>query len=97
MLKTLFWDRDFYRLTWEDDRNFVIRRILTSGDWNSVKWLRLRLGDPNLREWIQLHRGAGLTSQKLRFWELILKIPRRRVNTWVAAESSKIWGKRANP
>ena len=97
MLRELFWEYNFDNLTWEDDRELIIKRILISGNWNAVTWLRSRAGDQSLREWIIQHQGDGLNPQKLRFWELILGLPHRQVNTWLANERRKVWGKRANP
>ena len=97
MLRELFWDYNFDNLTWEDDRELIIKRILISGNWNAVTWLRSRAGDQSLRDWIIQHQGDGLNPQKIRFWELILGLPHRQVNTWLATERRKVWEKRANP
>ena len=96
-LQALFWDYDFAALSWEDDRDLIIARVLTSGDWDAVTWLRSRVGDRALREWIERHRGGGMSPQRLRFWELILGLPHRRVNAWLAAEGRQIWDKRVRP
>lgn len=96
-LRSFFWDYDFDVLTWENDHDLIIKRILTSGDWKAITWLRSRAGDQSLREWIIQHQGDGLNRQKLRFWELILGLPHRQVNTWLANERRKVWEKRATP
>lgn len=96
-LRPFFWDYDFDNLTWENDGQLIIARLLTSGDWEAVTWLRSLAGDGCLREWIERHQGRGLSSQKLRFWELILGLPHRQVNVWLAAKRRRIWEKRANP
>jgi hypothetical protein len=93
-LRPFFWDYDFNTLTWEKDRDLVIKRILTSGDWNAIDWLRSHAGDESLREWIQQHQGNGLSPRQLRFWELILEIPRRQVNIWLSTERRNVWEKR---
>jgi len=59
-----------------------------------VTWLRSCLGDRALRDWIERRQGRGLSPQQLRFWELILGLPHRQVNVWLAAEGRKIWEKR---
>jgi hypothetical protein len=97
LLKPFFWDYDFGSLSWEDDRELIIARVLSSGDWNALTWLRSYAGDHFLQEWIVRHQGGGLSPQKLRFWELILGLPHRQVNAWLASERRKIWGKRVNP
>ena len=97
MLRSLFWDYDFEALTWENDRDLITARVLASGGWDAVLWLRSRLGDNALRDWIERYQGRGLSPQQLRFWELILGLPHRQVNAWLAAEGRQIWDKRAHP
>jgi len=94
MLRALFWDYDFAALTWEDDRDLIIGRVLAAGTWEAVTWLRSRLGDRALRDWIERHHGRGLSPQQLRFWELIVGLPHRQVNRWLAAEGRQIWQER---
>jgi hypothetical protein len=96
-LRPLFWDYDFEELRWEDDRDLIITRVLTLGGWNAVSWLRSRIGDSALREFLQRLNGGGLSPQRLRFWELILELPHRQVNTWLEAEERKIWENRLCP
>jgi hypothetical protein len=93
-LKALFWDYPFETLTWEQDHELILSRILTSGNWDAVTWLRSRAGDHSLKEWIERHQGKGLSPQQLRFWELILGLPHRQVNIWLSSERRKIWEKR---
>ena len=89
-LRALFWDYDFTALSWENDRDLIMARVLTAGDWDAVTWLRSRVGDRALREWIERHRGGGLSPQRLRFWELILGLPHCQVNAWLVAEGRQI-------
>jgi hypothetical protein len=97
LLRSFLWDYDFDALTWEDDRELIIERVLARGNWDALNWLRARVGDRFLRRWIIEHRGAGLSGKQLRFWELILRLPHREVDTWLAAGGRKIWEKRAKP
>lgn len=84
-LKRFFWDYDFGRLSWEKDRDFVIGRVLSAGDWGAIRWLLGELGPEELRRWIESCSGRGLEPRQLRFWEVILRIPHRRVSEWIAA------------
>jgi len=97
LLRPFFWDHDFKALTWEDDRDLIIARVLASGTWEAITWLRTRLGDQTLREWIERRHGGGLSPRQLRFWELMLNLPHRQVNAWLRAEGRKIWDQRVNP
>jgi len=93
-LRPCFWDYDFARLSWEEDRELVIARVLATGSWEAIQWLRAQLGDPALREWLQRRRGAGLSPRQLRFWQLMLGLPRRQVDAWLAAEARQVWDRR---
>lgn len=90
-LRRWFWDCDFDALTWEEHRDFVVRRILSVGTWDAVCWLRTNVGDPALRQWIEQHQGRGLSSQQLRFWELVLDLAPDLLDTWLASPERRIW------
>ena len=94
LLRPFFWEYRFRDLSWERDHDLVIYRVLTDGSWEAVRWLRHRLGDDALREWILRRQGRGLGSRNLRFWEVILKLPPRLVNRWVKAARNSIWERR---
>ena len=71
----------------------MIGRILAAGDWDSVKWVMERVGQPALREWIVQRRGRGLDARQLRFWELVLGMPHRQVTEWITAADG-VWMRR---
>jgi hypothetical protein len=90
-LRPLFWDYDFARLTWKADADLSVGRILTAGDWEAVHWLLGVLPKPALRDWLEPRRGAGLSARQLRFWELLLGLSHRQVNTWLADPARRLW------
>jgi hypothetical protein len=96
-MRAFFWDHDPARLTWKRDGDLIVARLLAVGDWTAIQWVRARLGDNGLRDWLLSRRGAGLSPRQLRFWELILNLPRRQVNAWLANPSRKGWDQRRNP
>ena len=93
-LRPYFWDYTFSRLSITKDKDLVIRRILSNGSWDAVRWLRKKLGDQELREWLIVHDGRGLTARQLRFWGLLYDLPTRQVNQWVKTAQAGVWGKR---
>jgi hypothetical protein len=93
-LRELFWDYDFAKLSWKHDFDLVVSRILSSGTWDQICWLRKRMNDDDLRQWIAHRQGRGLSPRQLRFWELILGLPRRKVNQWLAEGDRWIWDRR---
>lgn len=81
--KGLFWEYDFNSLTWEQDSDLIITRVLTTGDWEAVRWVRSRIGNDGVRDWIERRRGRGMNKKRLRFWELVLDIPSGIVDEWI--------------
>lgn len=39
-LRPLFWEYRFGALSWEEDRDLITGRILSSGGWEAEVWLR---------------------------------------------------------
>jgi hypothetical protein len=93
-LRPFFWEYDFASLRWNGDRDLVIERILTAGTWDAITWLRSRMGDAELRAWIERRQGASLSPRQLRFWELILGLPHRQVSAWLAKLGRAVWDQR---
>lgn len=96
-LQPLFWEYDFAQLSWKADTNLIIGRILTDGGWDAIQWLRRRLPNAELKDWIEHRRGAALSARQLRFWELILELPHRKVNAWLREPSRQLWEGRCQP
>ena len=95
-LRPLFWDYQFSKLSWDEDRDLVIARVLSAGDWESVRWVMQTLGKPALKSWIEQREGRGLDARRLRFWEVVLGIPHRVVSRWIK-EGEPTWNQRASP
>jgi hypothetical protein len=93
-LRPLFWDYRFGVLRWETDRELVIGRVLAHGDWNAIRWLRRRAGELVLKEWLMRRHGGGLPPEKLRYWQLILGLPRRTVDAWLRDPRRAVWDHR---
>ncbi len=90
-LHHLFWDCDPVSLDLQQHRNFIVRRILDRGNWDTVVWLRRNLGDAEIRDWFLRKDGGGLEPRKLRFWGLLLDLPRDKVDKWVYKARSLPW------
>ncbi len=86
---------DFDSLHLGEYDNFIIRRVLDYGGWESMKWLRRTLGDDAIRQWFLAKKGGGLEPAKLRYWELILDLPKDQVDEWVREARKSIWHGRA--
>ena len=93
-LSQLFWDYPFEQLSWKDDRELIIRRLLSAGSWDAIIWLRKQAGDAALRKWLIDHRGRGLSARQLRFWSLVFALPRKQTDVWVRAAREGAWSRR---
>jgi hypothetical protein len=96
-LKPFFWDVDFEALDWETHQDFIVRRLLQSGSWDALRWLRAQIGDSSLCCWLEAHRGGGLLPRQLRFWQLVLGLRKYLVDEWVAAARDNPWSRRVQP
>lgn len=90
-VRALFWEYDAATLSWASDRSLIIERVLTAGGWDAITWLRTQAGDAALRVWLIEHEGAALSPRQLRFWQLVLDLPPRRVDAWIEARRSSVW------
>lgn len=97
VLRPLFWDHDGRRLRWDEDRELILGRVLREGGWKHARLLRRRLGDNAIRDWIVSHQARGLSPSRIRFWELLLKLPTERTDAWVEAARRSLWGGRTRP
>jgi hypothetical protein len=93
-LQAFFWDFRFDQLTWEADRELVIRRLMAHGSWEVISWLRRKIGDSELRKWLIAHQGRGLSPRQLRFWSLVLSLPNRQVSAWMLTRQAEPWSQR---
>ena len=93
-LAPFFWDTLFEKLSWEADREFIIRRLLADGSWEAITWMRRQIGDAALRKWLIAHRGRGLNPRQMRFWSLALALPKRQVKSWALASPAEPWSHR---
>lgn len=93
-VQSLFWEYDQADLCWEDDRDLIIRRVLSQGNHHAIRWLRRHVGDVQLREWLLQRSGDQLSPKQLRFWELILDLPSEQVDAWVDTWRHGIWHSR---
>src|SRR5512138_444463 len=93
-LKPYFWDYPFSKLSLRTDRDLIIRRVLSNGSWEAVRWLKKRVGDEQIKTWLIAHQGRGLSPHQLRYWELVLDLPKRQVNKWINVAKENPWGQR---
>ena len=94
-LRPLFWDHDVGTLRFDHDRDLIVGRVLREGGWEHARVLRARLGEEAIREWIVSHEARGMAPSRIRFWELLLKLPTKKADAWVQAARRSVWHGRA--
>lgn len=57
-LQRHFWDHDPDRLSWEEGRHTIVRRLLESRGMQAERWLREHLSNDEIREFIVQRRGG---------------------------------------
>lgn len=87
-LHRYFWEYDATRLAWPESRGTIALRLLQCGDADAIRWLRERMSDAELRDFLERRRGRGLEPDRLRYWGQELGIPGEEVDAWIAAVRS---------
>lgn len=95
-LQRYFWDYDAGQLSRPANRHTIATRLLQSGGWGAVRWLREQTSDDELRQFLVARRGRRISPERLRFWGLILDLPRRQVDEWLSAGRSNPWHRRTH-
>lgn len=90
----MFWEYGAGRVDLRRDRDLVLRRVLAHGGWRETRLLRTRLGDAAIRDFLLASGARGLSPARIRFWELVLDLPRGRTDAWVRAARAGIWERR---
>jgi hypothetical protein len=92
--KELLWDVSECDVSWEEHREFIIRRTLSRGSWDQIRSLRRQVGDEALREYLTHTHGRALSPRQLRYWETILGLDHDQVSEWLADERRQVWDHR---
>ena len=94
VIAPVFWDVDMETLSWEEHRDFIVQRILSSGSQEMLVWLMKRIDEEDLASFLLEWEGAGLPPRRLRFWEVILGLPGDKVDAWVDRRLHTVWEQR---
>lgn len=95
-VKAVLWEYDAEALCWTEDRALITGRVLADGSWSAVTWLRETAGDEALRCWITEREGRGLSPRQLRFWQLVLDLPKDAVDGWTERQRQSVWEQRTS-
>lgn len=70
-LKKYFWDVDFESLKIEENKKYIIERILEMGDENAAKWAMSNFSKEEILKTINNNRK--ISKKSFNFWSLVLK------------------------
>ena len=90
-VRELLWEYAKGDVSWSRHRRFIIKRILSHGEWSAIQWLRRNATDDELRNWIRETKGRALDPPKLRYWELMLGLPGKEVDRWIRDMKKGPW------
>ncbi len=78
-LKKYFWDIDFGKLEFENEKNkvYILRRILNYGDEKAIAWVYENFEKSEIENALSNFRGYSRKSAN--FWALILGLPKEKV------------------
>lgn len=94
-VRSLFWEYGERDMSLERERDLVIGRVLSAGDWESVRWLRRELGDAAIANYLGRTAGRLLSPRQLRLWQVLLDLPEEIVTGWLKKETRRLWDGRA--
>ena len=93
-VRELFWEYCKGAVSWDRHRRFVIKRILSHGESDALRWLRKHTTDEELRTWFRETKGRALDPPRLRYWELMLDLPKKEVDRWIRDMKKGPWHRR---
>jgi hypothetical protein len=94
-VRSLFWEYGESGPSLEHDRDFVIGRVLSAGDWESIRWLRREVRDSGIRDYLSRTGGRLLSRRQLRLWQVLLDLDEDLVGSWLQRETRHLWDRRA--
>ncbi|MBW8048909.1 MAG: hypothetical protein FVQ77_00935 [Cytophagales bacterium] len=90
LTKGLFWEVDNQKLNWEEDKVYIIGRVLDMGTWDDIIMVFERYSEEEIKRSIvqfrELHRRTEL------LWSQYFKIPVESFSSWQRRETSQVKG-----
>ena len=91
-LKKYFWDTEFEDIDPEENKIYILKRILNHGDKQAVDWMLKKFKKSEIINVLSNFRGHSRKSAN--FWALLLDVPRKEVlclKKRSPREQKKIW------
>ena len=90
-LESLFWEYDPEGLSLSEDREFIIKRVLSHGSIEDFRALRKTIGDKEIKAVLMRTRGRGIDRRRIRFYQVIFSLPAKEVEAWLSDPARTIW------
>ena len=94
-VRSLFHEYGDRELSLAGDRDLVVGRVLSAGDWASVRWLWRELGDDGIRDYVRRTRARRLSPRQVRLWQVLLGLDEGEVAAWLSDPGRRSWDRRA--
>ena len=81
--ESLFWEYDPEDLSLSEDREFIVKRVLSHGSVEDFKALRKTVGDKEIKAVLRRTRVRGIDRRRIRFYQVIFSLPAKEwVREW---------------
>ncbi len=73
-LKPFFWSYDFSKLNIQNHKKLIIQNILNYGNEKSVKWLRKKFSEDDIKGVIKNSSQSEWDKKSLNLWSLVWEV-----------------------
>jgi len=70
-LRPFFWETDLSKISIEENKQYIIERILELGDRKAVQWLFSNFSLDEIKKTIE--ESKSISKKSLNFWSIILE------------------------
>ena len=70
-LRPFFWETDLSKINIEENKQYIIERILELGDKDAVQWLFSNFSQDEIKK--TLKESRRISKKSLNFWSIILE------------------------
>ena len=76
-LEKYFWEVEFKKLNFEENKDFITGRLLEYGDPKALRWLFNYVEKKTIKD--ILFRKKGLSPKSANFWAVFFGLPREKI------------------
>ncbi len=76
-LHRYFWDSDVKKIDTQENKRYIVGRILECGDIEAIRWLLQNFDQKFIKK--ELTHSRGLTARSANFWRLFFNVPQNKI------------------